>query len=102
MDKDEILEKSRKENNGTYDEQEKNIVVKGNAIGMAVGILACSVLYLIERNIVYFMIWFSMFLVSNLYTAIKTKKVIYIFLTIIMGIALALMLAVYLSDRGVF
>ena len=103
MDKNEILEKSRKENgNGKTDEMLQKHSVTGQAVGMTAGVIMCAVLSITERNMYFTMITIVMLFSMFLYNAITTRKVINIILTLLFGVAFGLYIAVFLSDKGVF
>ena len=103
MDKNEILEKSRKENgNGKTDELQRKRILTGQAVGMCAGVLMCAVLSITERSMYYTMITIAMMFFMFLYNAITTRKIYNIILTILFGAAFVLYITVFLSDKGVF
>lgn len=101
MNKDEILAKSRSENKNA-DEREDSIKKNAYLISTIVGIIVCSIFYIIEDNITYFIIWFSMNCAAEIYQAIKLKKVYNIIIVVISLVALGLLIAAYLSNKGVY
>ncbi|MBR0541235.1 MAG: hypothetical protein IJK26_03405 [Clostridia bacterium] len=86
MDKNEILAKSRQENNnGDFDEKEKLVRINGQSIGFLV-VAAMLILYVafIDRTqyeAVSAILW-SGIAAANIYEAIKVRKPFYIFAAI--------------------
>ena len=84
MNKEEILKMSRAENEGKRDERE--IMVSGTAskIGMAVGVMMCTLLVLVSKllldipevGLAGWLVYFSMYGASNLamYTELKNRR----------------------------
>ncbi len=84
MKKDEILEMSRKENEGRYDEREQAAFGAASRVGMLVGGIVCAVLVVLSEllfNIPEFglIAWFVYFSMNGshyitLYTKLKARK----------------------------
>lgn len=101
MDKNEILAKSRNENKNA-DERENIIKKNAYLVSSVVGIIVCGIFYIIEDNITYFIIWFSINSAAEVYQAAKLKKVYNIISCLISLVILGVLIAVYLSDKGVY
>lgn len=101
MDKNEILAKSRNENKNA-DERENIIKKNAYLVSSVVGIIVCGIFYIIEDNITYFIIWFSINSVAEVYQAAKLKKTYNIISCLISLVILGVLIAVYLSDKGVY
>ena len=97
MNKKEILEKSRKENEGRLDERELQINANASKIGMAVGGCLSVIIVIISRildmpllGLSAFTVYFSMYGTRHLYNFIFTKDKVELFqaiIAIVMGIA---------------
>ena len=96
MNKKEILEKSRKENEGHLDERELQINANASKIGMAVGGCLSVIIVIISRildmpllGLSAFTVYFSMYGTRHLYNFIFTKDKVELFqaiIAIVMGI----------------
>ena len=102
MDKDEILEKSRKENSRYSDERDKDIRIKSFRWGYAVMGIVCIVFWLIEDNIAFFLVHIAGDAALSVYEAARRKTVkdyVYAIITVLIAIAV---LCFYLSKKGAF
>lgn len=89
MTKDEILEKSRKENKGYMDEREEHINQAGAAFAFCFGLLLCCLIFLIVGlcqgpDIIMNTagtIFLGMLSAHFLYFAIRTRNLLYWFLS---------------------
>lgn len=103
MDKDKILEKSRKENE-SKDEMEKQITIEGEsfslAITLAVGILLYSYnrLHDLPSDTIFIMFWTS-FVSSRLYRLTKRKST-YDFITMIISLVILVFYVVKYFTQG--
>lgn len=99
MNKDEILEKSRKEND-KGDEYEKDIMLKGFKFSFAVttAIVAFFLFYKLH-DYSYIIILTAMGLSYNLYNAIKIKSKTNIFITVGVGIAFVIYTILYIASE---
>ena len=96
MNKDEILEKSRNENDGKYDERELQIFANSSKVGMVVGGVLSAVIVIFSRiinmpllGLSAWAVYFSMFGSCRLYHFIKTKEMVRLIQAVI-GIAFGL------------
>ena len=106
MQRDEILEMSRKENEGKHDECEMTAFGTAGRVGMLVGGILCAVLAFLseilfkvpEIGLVAWLVYFAM-LGSNyitLYTKLRAKnKLIYGIAALTFAVAFAIALCVY-------
>ncbi len=102
MNKNEILEKSRHENKN-FGEYETTVMKNAYVLSVNVGIIVCFIFYFLEnQNSTYFIIWLTINATLEIFQAIKLKKTLNILLSIAFIIALGLMLATYLSDKGIY
>ncbi|MCD8041115.1 MAG: DUF6442 family protein [Clostridia bacterium] len=103
MDKEEILEKSRKENK-SGDEREKSLINYAFAISAVVGIVVCAVIYVIhivilrELNYSIFLVFCSIYFAYTVILAIKLKKKLYIISSVSMCVALAGAISSYIIN----
>ena len=81
MNKEEILEKNRKENAGKADEREVQILANASKIGMAIGCILAAIIVLFSRiidepllGLGAWVVNFAMFGGSHIYRFIKTKE----------------------------
>lgn len=104
MDKEEILNKSRQENKGKFDECELAAFGKASRIGMLVGGLLCAALIVVsefvlnmpELALAGWMIFFAMQGSSNivLYKYLKIRsKLIYSIVEIVLAVTFAVTIA---------
>ena len=104
MNKDDILQKSRKENkNG--DEREEKIKLRSYATSAAIGALLCMVFVFIE-NIIFdrnttliWIIYCGMMFSKNILDAIKLKKKSDIVLSVLWGLCFAIDIVIYILDN---
>lgn len=103
MDREKILETSRKENK-QGDERDFEMRNKSYAISASVGLLLCMVIALVE-SIVFertaasvWTIYLGMEFVAPLVGYITTKKKFLLFLSIFMGICFVLMAGTYIRE----
>jgi hypothetical protein len=97
MNKEEILNKSRKENEGKDDERELQILANGSRIGMAVGGILSIIVVVFSRiveepllGLSAWAVYFSMMGSHRLYHFIRTKesvRLIQALIGIVFGIA---------------
>ena len=82
MDKDQILQMSRHENEGQPDEWEQSIDERAAVIGKTVGLIACVLVVLLAEYALHnrdlgrgaWVVYFAMEGSSDLYKYLKTKK----------------------------
>lgn len=82
MDKDKILQMSRKENEGQPDEWERSIEEQADQIGKIVGLAICLLLVFLAEYVLHnrdigraaWIVFFAMTGSSDLYKYLKTKK----------------------------
>ena len=104
MNKDDILKKSREENqNG--DEREKEIKLRSYATSAAIGALLCMVFVFVE-NVIFdrsstliWIIYCGMMFSKSVLDAIKLKKKFDIVLSILWGLCFAINIVVYILDN---
>ena len=103
MNKDDILKKSREENqNG--DERENEIKLRSYATSAAFGALLCMILVLIEEIILersttlIWIIYCGMMFSKSILDAIKLKKKYDITLSILWGLCFAIDIVIYILD----
>lgn len=104
MNKEEILSKSRNENqNG--DEREEKIKLRSYATSAAIGALICMVFLVIEGVIfdrsttLIWIIYCGMMFSKSILDAIKLKKKSDIVLSLIWGICLVIDIVIYILDH---
>ena len=90
MNKKEILEKSRKENEGQLDERELQINANASKFGMAVGGILSIIIVILSRifdlpllGLSAWAVYFSMYGTRHLYNFIYTKDKIELFQAIV-------------------
>ena len=90
MNKKEILEKSRKDNEGKLDERELQIYANSSKIGMAIGGILSIIIVIYSRifeipllGLSAWAVYFSMYGTSHLYKFIFTKDKVELFQSII-------------------
>lgn len=90
MNKKEILEKSRKENEGQLDEREQQINDSASKFGMAVGGILSIIIVILSRifdlpllGLSAWSVYFSMYGTRHLYNFIFTKDKVELFQTIV-------------------
>lgn len=82
MDKDQILEMSRNENNGKPDEWEQSVVEQAAQLGKSVGLFVCILVVLLAEFVLQnrdlgrgaWIVYFAMEGSSDLYKYLKMKK----------------------------
>lgn len=82
MDKDQILQMSRQENEGQPDEREQSIEEHADQLGKTVGVIICLLLVFLAEYVLHnrdigraaWIVFFSMTGSSDLYRYLKTKK----------------------------
>ena len=108
MKKEEILEKSRKENSGKFDEREMAAVGTASKVGMLVGGILCALLVVLsefwgkyrEIGLVAWLVYFSMHSSHYITLFIKLKKKMHLVygtveLLLAVTFAITLLFAVY-------
>ena len=102
MDKNEILEKSRNENNSDFDERDNEIRLKSYRWGYAViGIIACF-LWAFEDNYGCAFAVFAGKAAMDIYEAVRArtrKNIVFAICTTAVAVC---WLIIYLRDKGVF
>lgn len=105
MNKEDVLELSRKENQGKRDEREMAAFGTASRVGMLVGGILCAVLVLLaeflfkisEIGMVAWLVYFSMYGSHHitLYTQLKDRKqLVYGIMTLATAVAFAVVLCV--------
>ena len=104
MNKDDILKKSREENqNG--DEREKDIQLRSYAIGAVIGMFLCVIFMFIENIILdrhstpILIIYIGMMFSKSILDAIQLKKQSNIVISILLGLSFVIFIALYILDN---
>lgn len=109
MDRDKILQMSRKENEGKEGEWENSVASKASRAGKATGIVLCVVLVLLDDIILHtkiiglasWIVFFAMEAASDLllYLSYKKKSRLFLFIIDIICVIADLSMLIFLAKR---